>query len=372
MNSIGIIFLLLIFSALPVFGETSNSSLQVSDVQHPNFGQEKPVSGFLIAQGGARQGSETATDTQLETASTNSESEESSEKPLTQTEAVVTDQENDGTEQGEQTQPEKKWRILRIVNDYELAADEVLTTLIMIAGDARLQGSVTGNVLVLGGDVELTPGSQVNGTLQIMGGQVSGSIEGAANFQVSNDWEIVPAAVKLVMQPYIFWKVADKQSNLRSTLVKSGLFLLMYLLILVLFPRPINAISGLLTRRPIGSILFGILMLPVIPLILVLLTLSIVGVPFMLLGLALLVPLAVCGKTAIFLALGSTIFSGRLKPLGVIFSYILYFMATALPYIDWVTFLLVNAISVGLCLLSYISMMFPQNPSRNISWSERI
>ena len=332
MKDLAIIFFLLIFSVLPVLGQTSNGSPQVSD----------------------------------------SPSEESSEKSPNQTQVRIADQENGDIQQEEWMPGEKKQRILKVVNDYALAADEVLTTLIMIAGDAKLQGSVTGNVLVLGGDIELTPGSQVNGTLQIIGGQVSGNMEGVANLQVSNDWETIPAAVKLVMHPYIFWKIPDKQTNFRLTVAKSGLSVLMYLMIFALFPKPINAIGGVLARRPIGSILFGILMLPVIPLILTLLTLSIIGVPFMLLGLALLFPLAVCGKTAIFLTLGGTIFSGRLKPIGVIFSYILYFMATSLPYIDWVTFLLVNVISIGLCLLGGISVMLPQDSRRNISWAERV
>ena len=360
MKYIGIIFLFLIFSMLSVFGQTASSNLQVSDLPHLDVGQGKLVSGFLIAQGGTRQGSETATDTQLETAPTDSKPD------------AVADQDNAGTKREQRTKWEKKQRVLKIVNDYELTADEVLTTLIMIAGDARLQGSVTGNVLVLGGDVELTPGAQVNGTLQIIGGQVSGSMEGVANLEVSNDWEIVPAGMKLVMHPYIFWKITGKQANLRLTIVESGISLLMYLLMFAVFPKPINTIGGLLARRPIGSVLFGVLMLPVIPLTLTLLTLSIVGVPFMLLGLALLFGLAICGKTAIFVTLGGTLFSGRLKPLGVIFAYALYFMATALPYIDWVTFLLVNAISIGLCVLSGISMMLPQDPRKNISWSERV
>ena len=364
MKNIAIISFLLILSTQSVLGQTSNSSLKVSDLPPADFEHRKLMSSFLIAQSETRQGPETAP--------TNSKPEEASIKPSTQTQGSIADQENDGIEQEAQTPSEKQQRVLKIVNDYELAANEVLTTLIMIAGDARLQGSVTENVLVLGGNVELTQGSRVNGTLQVIGGQVSGSIEGVANLQVSNDWEMVPAAVKLVMHPYIFWKITDDPANLRFTLIRSGIFLLMYLLVLAALPKPINAISGLLARRPIGSVLFGILMLPVIPLILTLLTVSIVGVPFMLMVLALLIPLAVCGKTAIFLTLSSTIFTGRLKPLGVIFGYILYFMATALPYIDWVTFLLVNTISIGLCLLSGISTVLPEDPRKNISWSERV
>ena len=353
MKSIAIIFFLLIFNVLSVLGQASNSSPQVSDLSDAYLGYGKPMNGFLIAQSERGQGSETTP--------INSESEAGSAESSTQTEVSVTDQENNTI------QWEKQQRVLKIVNDYVLAADEVITTLIMIAGDARLQGNITRNVLVLGGDVELTQGSRVNGTLQVIGGQVSGSVVGVANLQVSNDWGMVPAAVKLVMHPDILWKITDEEKNLRWYLIKSGIPLLMYLLVLAVLPKPINAISGLLARRPIGSTLFGILMLPVIPLILMLLTVSIVGVPFMLLILALLVPLAVCGKTAIFLTIGSTLFSGRLKPLGVIFGYILYFMATALPYIDWVTFLLVNAISIGLCLLGGMRMMLPDDPRKNIS-----
>lgn len=362
MKHIDIIFFLLIFfSVLPVFGQTSNSDLQVSDSQHPDFRHEKPANPLLIAQSETGQASETPPTIE-------STPEEHSEKPPPQVETP--DQQNIGITNFSPN--ERKRRILRIANDYALGADDVLTTLIVIAGDVRLQGTVTGNMLVLGGDVTLTQESQVKGTLQIIGGQVSGRTDGVADLQMSNRWEMVPAAVKLVMHPYIFWETTDKQWNLRLTLAKSGFSLLMYLLIAILFLKPINAMSELLTRRPIGSILFGILMLPMIPLILTLLTLSIIGIPFMLLVLVLLVPLAVFGKTVIFLTLGSTLFSGRLRPLGVIFSYILYFMATALPYIDWVTFLLINASGIGLCVLGSIRAMLPQDPRRNISWSERV
>ncbi|RKU37435.1 hypothetical protein C6496_10130 [Candidatus Poribacteria bacterium] len=361
MKHIGFIFLILIFSVLPVFGQISNSNLQVSDLQQADFGHEKPISHLLIAQSETGEASETPPTTE-------STPEEHAEKLSPQVE--TTDQQN--IEITNPSPNERKRRILRIANDYELGADGVLTTLIVIAGDVRLQGTVTGNMLILGGNVTLTQESQVSGTLQIIGGQVSGPTEAVAGLQVSNHWKMIPAGAKLLMRPYIFWKITSKQANLRLTLVEAGISVLMYLLIFAAFPRPINATGEMLARRPMGSVLFGILMLPVIPLILTLLMLSIIGVPLMLLALTLLVPLAIFGKTAIFVTLGGTLFSGRLKPLGIIFCYILYFMATALPHIDWVTFLLVNAISIGLCVLSGISAMLPQNPRQNISWSERV
>lgn len=286
----------------------------------------------------------------------------------------VASENQQSAERGDQS--EKTRRIFKVVNDYELAADEVLTSLIMIAGNARLEGRVTGNMLVLGGNVELAPSAQVKGTLHLIGGEVTGNIEKVENLQVSNRWQMIPAVVELVMHPRTLWEIR-KEMDLRLMLVKFVLLLLMYLLVVTIFPRPVNAVSEMLTYQPVGSILFSALMLVVIPLIFVLLALSIIGVPFMLLGLSILLPLAICGKAAIFLTLGSTLFSGRLKPLAVIFGYILYFMATALPYIDWVTFLVVNTLGIGICLLSGINVMRPQDRRRNTSvppgneWSPR-
>jgi hypothetical protein len=351
MNGIGLILLLFGFSVVSVFGQTLNNNGQVLDFQQPNVEHEKSASDVLIVQG-------------QETAPPNPTEKEDVEQPTSPSEEAIDEPTKQiGVGEESTTQREKTRRILKVVNDYELAADETVTTLVIIAGNGELQGRVTGNVLIIGGDIELTPTSQVNGTLHVIGGRVDGDIKGVANLQISNDWQMVPAAVHFVMHPHIFWGISD-QANFRLTFVKFGLFLVMYLLIVALFPKPINAVSELFGRRPIGSIIFGILALVMIPLFLAVLTLSIVGVPFMLLVLSLLIPLSIFGKAAIFLTLGSTLFSGRWKPLAVIFSYTLYFMATALPYIDWVTFLIVNTIGIGLCLLRGISMALLQASGR--------
>ena len=347
MKRIGFISLLLIFGTLSVFGQTLNNSLIVLGSQHPNLKHEKPTSGVFVAQGLAAQNSEEIPD-----ASTKQRDAADSENGKT-------------TDEGHIQQKETR-RIFKIINDYQLGEGEVLTTLVIIAADARLQGQVTGNVLVIGGDAQLSPEAQVNGTLYIIGGQITGNTQGVANLQVSNDWHLVPAAVHLAMHPHTFWGIS-KQANFRLTLIKLGCSVLMYLLIVAVFSNPINEISELFARRPIGSILFGILMLIAIPFLLVVLTLSIIGVPFMLLVLSLLIPFAICGKAAIFLTLGSTLFSGRWRPLAVIFGYILYFMATSVPYIDWAAFLIVNSIAIGLCLLSGISMIRSQEPRRSVS-----
>ncbi len=268
-----------------------------------------------------------------------------------------------------------KWRgerrFFKIVNDYLLEADEVLTTLVLLAGNASIQGTVTGNVLVIGGDVDIAPGAEIKGMLQVIGGQIYGNLESVEHFNVSNGWRIAPAAAQLLMHPHTIWDI-KKHRNFRLTAMKFGILLLTYLLIAIAFPRPINAISAMLTNRPIGSILFGLLMFVVVPVVSWVLILSIVGFPFLLLGIFLLVPLALCGKTAIFYTLGSTLLAGRLRPLAVIFGFIPYFMATEIPHVDWVTFLVFNGVGIGICILSTLKAMSSPSQTKNVHWSERI
>lgn len=381
MKEIGLILLFFSFGTMSLLGLPSNIGQQQATDLQPSFNYKHRVfaNDALLAQGSTAQetapvvepqpktepgtptqeGNSIEGDEHLEQISPNG-----SDKPTPPVQVV-------DSEKGEPIREtdvawEKTRRIFKVVNDYELVSDEVLTTLVIIAGNVRLLGNITGNALILGGNVELVPGAQVNGTLHLIGGQVTGNMEGIADLQVSNRWQMVPAAVRLIMHPHAFWST-NKETSWQSTLVKFGLFLIMYLLVVTIFPRPVNAVSALLANRPIGSILFSTLMLVVIPLILALLTFSIVGVPFMLLGLSALLPLAICGKAAIFLAIGGTLFSGRLKPLAVIFGYLLYFMATALPHIDWITFLIINTIGIGICFLSGINLMRSQDTRRNIS-----
>lgn len=382
MKGIISIFLLFGFGVLSLFGQPIALEHQHNDVRPLQLSSGYSM---LLAQGLGDQDAgvpktepnpSTQEDNPVESAESTTQSPEKvPNDPTQQIEAA--DSENAETIAETRTAWEKTQRIFKVVNNYELAPDTAITTLVIIAGNAKLHGSVTGNVLALGGDVELGSGAHVNGTLHLIGGHVTGNLEGIANLQVSNGWQIVPAVVKLLMHPYSSIWANDRVTGFQFTIVRFVILLIMYLMIVAVFPKPVNAISTLLAHRPIGSILFSLLMLVVMPLILVLLTVSIVGVPFMLLALSLLLPLAVCGKAAIFLTLGSTLFSGRLRPLASIFGYILYFMATSLPYIDWITFLVVNTIGIGLCLLSGFGLMRQEDSRRKTNllgneWEPRI
>ncbi len=284
--------------------------------------------------------------------------------------ATEVQQQSDKTEQ-KPLKWEGQRRIFKLVNDHLLETDEGITTLIMLAGDAKIKGTVTGNVLIIGGDVELGPEAQIKGMIHVIGGNISGNLEAAENYRVSNHWRILPAAAHVLMHPQTIWDIS-KHRNFQLTSIKFGLLLITYLLIALAFPKPINAISSMLTSRPISSILFSLLMFVIVPVCFWVMILSIVGFPLLILCLCLLVPVTLCGKAAIFYTLGSTLLAGRLKPLAVIFGFVPYFMATEIPHVDWVTFLLFNTIGVGLCVRWALGKTSSQNKSKNIHWSDRV
>ncbi len=268
-------------------------------------------------------------------------------------------------------------RILTVVNDYRLEQDKAVTTVVIVAGNADIYGTVTGNMLVIGGDVKLAREAQINGTLHVIGGQLidarrvdenrtgGGSSRNITdNLYVHNGWRMLPAATRLLINPHTTWGIS-KQHALWVTIGEFVIFTFIYLLLAFSFTKQLNEMEKRMSQSPFQTILFGVLMLMLIPLLSGVLILSIVGVPFVLLGLALLFPIAIYGKTAIFLLIGSTLLSGRLKPFSVVFGYVLYFMAISVPYIDWGTFLAVNAISIGICVRNGFIAKPPRRLLRN-------
>ncbi len=378
MKQIALIFLIIIvFGGQIVSGQTPDTEAESTETpsEEQIVENEEHVS--------EQETSDTQTSTEDES---DLEVEDENAAPVT-AEEIPDDNDNEETtpiteEDGEDEEPDNeidtipyKWegttRIFKLVNDYYLEPDEVVQTVIMISGDATIHGTVTGNVLVIGGDIVLSKDAQVEGMVQVVGGTITGDYEPTENHIVSNGWRILPASAHLLMNPHTVWDIR-KHRNFRFTTLKFGLLLLTYLLMALTFRKPINAVSTMLVERPIGSILFSLLMFIVIPVAIWVIILSIVGFPLLILCLCLLVPLAICGKTAIFYTLGSTLLAGRMKPLAVIFGFVPYFMATEIPHVDWVTFLLFNVVGVGLCILSIIKALSTQGLNKNFHWSERV
>jgi uncharacterized RDD family membrane protein YckC len=183
----------------------------------------------------------------------------------------------------------------------------------VIGGDVEIDGHVGGQVLALFGDAQAGPKAEIGGQLVCVGGdchvaqgaQVAGKIVeiGAGIGPVKflrlawlRDWfsqcvmELRPLAPGV---PWVWWF--------------AGFFFILYLLIAVLFPHPVQCCAAQISARPATTFAAGVLAKLSIPIVCLILPLTLVGivlVPFLIVAafLTLLV-----GKAAVLQHVGGKI-----------------------------------------------------------------
>jgi len=200
--------------------------------------------------------------------------------------------------------------LVSIGHDVELKEGETAEAVVVIGGSAIVRGKVRDAAVAIGGNLEVEgevgdaavavmgnvkagPGAHIHGDLVTVGGKAD--MEPGA--KVDGHVQVVDTPVGL---PHVQWLKAwlvHSLFKLRPLAPQVGwvwsvwaVFLLIYLLIAAVFPRPVQACIDELTRRPATSFLMGLLsklLLPVVLLILAVTVLGIVVVPFVLAALVL-------------------------------------------------------------------------------------
>jgi uncharacterized RDD family membrane protein YckC len=206
-------------------------------------------------------------------------------------------------------------------------AGEVEEAVVVIGGDAIVRGpvgeavvAVLGSVMLddevreavaIGGGVELGPKAKAHDVVSVGGSiqrassaTVTGSVNEVAFAETLPDFRGLRAWVRhafflgrpLAFHPDVFW----------AWLV-ALVVLALYVLVGLLFPRPVTACVETLEQRPGGTILAAVLALLLSPLLMVLLTITVIG-PAILLGALLLAVLV--GKTALLAWIGRRTLGG--------------------------------------------------------------
>ena len=254
------------------------------------------------------------------------------------------------------TDPGDISRIVQIGGRVNLETTETVNDIILIAGDAKIQGHVKGYTFVFGGNVEISPDARVEGKVTVVLGEIIGKAGlrnnpkyGSDSYQEINGLRLATAAASLMMEgmPKEVWG-ARQYAWFGWELMTFITLTLIHLLLALIFPQQINNMASTISRRPIGSTLIGLIVLIIVPYLSILLILSIAGIPFALLLSALLLPIAIYGKTAIFLSIGSTIFPHQSNVVAVVVGYWIYRMATVVPYLSIPTFIIASTIGIGI------------------------
>jgi uncharacterized RDD family membrane protein YckC len=203
--------------------------------------------------------------------------------------------------------------VVMVGNDFVLKENEGSEDVVVIAGNATINGRVSGDLVVVGGSAEVL--GKVDGELVVVLG--SASLGPAA--EIGNDVSVIGGTLtrepgaKIGGTPFVLSRlgILPKFEALQSYTTHClmlgrpiapqvgwvwgvvGIFLVIYLLIAVLFPRPIQACVDTLEKRPVGSFFMGILLFVLLAPLTFLLAVSIVGIP--------VIPFLFCAMIVAFL-----------------------------------------------------------------------
>ena len=200
------------------------------------------------------------------------------------------------------------WRdgkdVVMVGNDFLLKEDEVAADVVVVSGNATIKGRVSGDLVVVAGSAKvfgtvdgdlavvlgsatLGPDAEIKRDVAVVGGtltreptaKIGGTPTVVSTFGIFPNFEWLKTyAVHGLMlarpiAPQVGW-----------VWIVVGICLLIYLMIAVLFPRPIQACVDALEKKPVSSFFMGILLFVLFAPLTVLLAVSVVGVvviPFM-------------------------------------------------------------------------------------------
>ena len=198
--------------------------------------------------------------------------------------------------------------VVMVGNDFVLKEGEIVDDAVIVSGNATINGHVTGDLVVVAGSAKvlgkvdgemavilgsatLGPDAKVGHDVAVVGGTLTreqgSSIGGTPtvvttlgifpNFDWLKSYTVHALMLARPIAPQVGWVWGVV-----------GISLLIYLLIAVLFPRPIQACVDTLEKRPVGSFFMGLLLFVLVAPLTFLLIVSVVGIfviPFLMLAL---------------------------------------------------------------------------------------
>jgi uncharacterized RDD family membrane protein YckC len=204
--------------------------------------------------------------------------------------------------------------ILRIGQDYTLKAGDAAREVVVVFGNATIDGRVASNVVVVFGSARLSNMSFIGDSLIVVGGSASaaagaeveddlvvigGGFEAEPGFSPDGQHVVIgPRALGGRLEAIVPWITQGLLwgrpivPNLPWVWTIVALFFLVYLILGLIFDGPVRASVAVLTEKPLTAFVVGLLVLLLAGPLCLLLAVSIVGIA--------VVPFVVC---ALFVAL---------------------------------------------------------------------
>lgn len=184
---------------------------------------------------------------------------------------------------------------VRIGGSVTVREDEVVTDFVVaVGGSATILGEVRGDVVAVGGDVELGPGAIVSQDVTVVGGElrrdpssrIGGEVHEVSTLQFG-DWRIWPDGA-FSWPGWEWWgRPVSRAFQLGSTLVSVAILCLFAALVVLLARERVELVGRRASEEPfkagVVGVLAQLLSLPLLIITIVTLVITLVGIPLLLL-----------------------------------------------------------------------------------------
>lgn len=285
------------------------------------------------------------------------------------------------------------WRreVLRIGQDFTLGRNDRVGQVVVVVGDATIEGHVNRDVVVVLGKAQLSSTAVVDGSLIVVGGSaaiasgaridrdlvvVGASFDAPAGFMPGGQQIVIGPAVlggrleRLV--PWItrgmFWG-RPIVPGLPWVWSIVGLFFLVYLAISLLLHQPVRASAETLAARPLTSFVVGLLVLLLAAPVCLLLAVTVIGIAVVPFVICALLVAWIVGKVGVMLGIGRSVVRqeshdsrfASLLPFAVGFTMIT--VAYMVPLLGFVAWTMVGVFGLGAATLAFITAYRRENPA---------
>lgn len=239
---------------------------------------------------------------------------------------------------------------------------------VAVFGDLEIDGQVGDAAVAVLGNINAHKGAAVRGDAVAVGGRV----EVAKGARVHRPQGVEFPDIRWLRQWFIQCVLLMRPLSLKVSWIWfiAGIFLLLYVLIAALFPRPVRACVGELTERPATTFCLGLLTILLFPLALAILGITGIGllvVPFVLAALffgALIGRVALLEWIGVRLAhqFGAQSFSNPLT--GLLLGALLVTVLYLVPFLGLLTFAIISLWSLGSAVTAAFGSLRREMPQK--------
>lgn len=256
-------------------------------------------------------------------------------------------------------------QLVAIGRDLELRG-EARSDAVVLNGNARIDGPVVGDVIVLGGDVELGPSARLGGDVFVLGGNVDAEA-GAVVEGRTVAYPRAPSSLLVLAEAPVLGEAAVSSAGALLNLALLLAWLLVTLVLVAGFDPALTATAQSVLERPFRNFFAGLVAVLAVAVAFAVLTAvapALVGAPLLAVcGVAILV-CKLWGTVAVFLAVGARLLPDRLglagRPLAAALCGLLALgLVKMAPYVGGWTWTIVTCVGIGAALDSRLGRRDP-------------